>query len=486
LAFPNPMIVIHAILSWVPRARRYEVSRPETLALFVPIFNEESEIGETLQSVFNQTRLPQIILLSENGSTDKTREVIERFLADRGIRLSGKRWLNGVKIDEYLAPDSLIIVVKHEEKTSKASSINFAKELLREVDRVMSIDSDTRLTQRVFEILMNSFYELRGGKKGDPYTLYQESMVAGLCRSRKQQNTGIIGELIHRARCANHDVGQHLVRMGQNMTAGFTVSGCGYCISSKDFGTQERTLTEDLDLTWTMETRDQTSISLSLDEVRAMGLAVRAGNSEIPLREFLQDAGQTRVSMVMTNHVRYEQRALLLPVTPGTIGGLYRQVNRWTRGFQQNLVVHNKGLFKNKKLAFVAFGFELTGIAGALWMLALPILVASYYLTGFGINLLTAGLVVASEFAVQGGLIFLGALSRHRTFGQRRIGVTCAAAFDALCTLFPAYLYRWLLSPVFLGNVIRTLIERIGGGKSWNNSWVRPTERVRKAQPSTT
>jgi cellulose synthase/poly-beta-1,6-N-acetylglucosamine synthase-like glycosyltransferase len=483
--FPNPMIVIHALLSYVPRAHRYQVLRPESVALFIPVYNEESEIGETLQAIFSQTRLPQVILLSENGSTDKTRQVIDQFLVDHGIRLSGTDQIQGVRIDEYLAPNTLIVIVRHEKKTSKACSINFAKGLLREVDRVLSIDSDTKLTPKVIEIMMDSFYELGGGTKGHPYTLYEECMVGGLCRSRKQQKTGLIGELIHRARCANHDVGQHLVRVGQNMTAGFTVSGCGYCVASKDFGTRERTLTEDLDFTWTMETRPQTSITLTLDDLRGMGFVVRrSDNREMPLHRFLSEAGQNEISLVSTNHVRYEQQALLLPVTPGTIGGLYRQVDRWTRGFQQNLVLHNKDLFRNKKLAFVALGFELTGILGALWMLAVPVLLLCYFLTGWGVSLLAAGLVVASELLLQEGLIFLGALSRQRTFGQRRIGVTCVAAFDALATIVPAYFYRWLLAPVFLRNVIRTIADHIGGGNSWNNSWVRPTDDVRKLEQS--
>ncbi len=482
--FPNPMIVIHALLSYAPRARRYQVSKPETLALFMPVYNEEDEIGETLRSVFSQTKLPTVILISENGSTDQTRQVIDRCLADYGIRLSGTNQFEGVRVDEYLGPTTLAVVIKHKKKTSKASSINFAKDLLREVDRVLSIDSDTRLTPRVVEVMMDSFYELRGGTKGHPYKLYQESMVGGLCRSRKQKRSGLVGELIHRARCANHDVGQHLVRMGQNMTAGFTVSGCGYCVASADFGTQERTLTEDLDLTWCIETRDQSSITLNIDDVRTMGFSVKQGDAETPLHRLLSKAGQTEISLVSTNHVRYQQQALLLPVTPGTIGGLYRQVNRWTRGFQQNLVLHNKGLFKNRKLAFVVIGFELTGIVGALWMLVVPVLLPCYYLTGWGINLYTAGIIVASELLVQGSLIFLGALARHRAFGRRRIGVTCAAVFDTLLTIVPAYFYRWLLAPVFLRNVVRTLTDHFGGGSSWNNSWVRPTEDIHRPQAS--
>ncbi len=56
------------------------------VSVIVPIFNEENYIADTLESIQNQSYSNWELLLIDDGSTDSSRAVVEKYLDDERIR----------------------------------------------------------------------------------------------------------------------------------------------------------------------------------------------------------------------------------------------------------------------------------------------------------------------------------------------------------------------------------------------------------------
>src|SRR5688572_13053656 len=54
------------------------------ISVIVPVRNEEHSIRALLDGLFNQTRLPDEVVITDGGSTDKTAEIIEDYI-ERGF-----------------------------------------------------------------------------------------------------------------------------------------------------------------------------------------------------------------------------------------------------------------------------------------------------------------------------------------------------------------------------------------------------------------
>jgi len=467
---PNPMIILHGILSCFPEGKNM-ITRDESVAIFVPIYNERDEIYPTLSAILMQTRLPNMIVASENGSTDGTRDVIRKFISDNGGLFVSCHDFKGEIVEEYVLGKIRFVMILHKNKTGKAASVNFAKGILLSVDRVISIDSDTIMFTQVVESMMGRFYSL--ARRKGKYEIHERAIVAGLVRSRRDSNAGIISCITHRARCANHDIGQYVARLGQNKTAGFVVSGCGYAVASKDFDVPERTITEDLDFTWKMELRKEERTVISLERVRGLGFLING----VPFADTMSEEGIEEITFVKSWRVYYERKAIFFPVTPGTIRGLRRQVDRWSYGLQQNLILYNKDLFANKRLAFVVLTQEFLAIWGAICVFAIPAAVLSWYIFGYGVPILFGLMCLGVSFSVCGTLIFLGAQRRRKILGDGKTKRIFGSLFDAVDTVIPAYLYRWIMAPTVLRNVVRAIIDVMRNNTSgWTSSWARPHE----------
>jgi len=63
-----------------PQGGNAAMSAPLTYVLVTPAHNEEAFIEKTIQSVIQQTALPLKWVIVDDGSTDKTREIISRYL----------------------------------------------------------------------------------------------------------------------------------------------------------------------------------------------------------------------------------------------------------------------------------------------------------------------------------------------------------------------------------------------------------------------
>ena len=54
------------------------MSKP-TFSVIIPLYNKEREIEGTIRSVLSQTRLPDEIVVVDDGSTDRSAEIVQRI-----------------------------------------------------------------------------------------------------------------------------------------------------------------------------------------------------------------------------------------------------------------------------------------------------------------------------------------------------------------------------------------------------------------------
>lgn len=162
----TPVTLTHIILGLL-RLRRtiYPIIAPyEKLSVIVPVYNEQEGIIETLKAVLNQTEPPQQIIISDNGSQDKTCLVIDRFLLEKGYTLREifAQSTHRLRIGQYEKSNAPIITfVQHKHQTSKADSINeIQKCKLIKSSRVLTIGSDTTLHSKFIERMNENWYTL--------------------------------------------------------------------------------------------------------------------------------------------------------------------------------------------------------------------------------------------------------------------------------------------------------------------------------------
>jgi cellulose synthase/poly-beta-1,6-N-acetylglucosamine synthase-like glycosyltransferase len=473
---PNPIVVAQGVLSYFPSDDK-KTTRAERVAVIIPVFNEEKEIYQTIHAVLAQTRLPNLLVISENGSRDRTREIIRGCLTDHNVTHQGSEEFQGARVTKYAVGICEILLIEHDKKTGKAISMNFAKPLMHrhDIQRVIAIDSDTRLTPTVIQRLMDDFYVIRCINHSK-YEIHERCLVGGIVESKKEQGTGIVGELTHRARCAIHDSTEYLLRGGENKTAGLVMPGCCYSVALDDLVIPERTVTEDMDFTWKMQVAPERCRPLTLQDVREMGFLVNGK----PLADLLERKGQRSIKLVKTSKVYYDIRAVAHTPTPGTMKGLQRQLDRWTYGFIQSMILHNGRLFKNIYLATLVFVGLMLGLWGSIITLAIPAVLLADFLTGNDTDYLRTGaLIVAAQVALYGVFIFFGSLRRHRTLGRTTPKAILHAFHDMTLTLGPACVYGWFHSFILFTSTIRGLMDVIRGRmNAYDGTWVRPTDRV--------
>lgn len=93
------------------------------LSVIIPVYNLESVIGRCIESILNQSFTNFEVLIIDDGSTDKTRQICERYLTDYrviyhyktnggvssarnyGLTKSEGEWVTFIDGDDYVEPD---------------------------------------------------------------------------------------------------------------------------------------------------------------------------------------------------------------------------------------------------------------------------------------------------------------------------------------------------------------------------------------------
>ena len=115
--------------------------------LITPARNEEAFIEKTLDSVIRQTRLPERWVIVDDGSTDRTAEIVEKYA-------KGNPWIELVRRAQR--PDRNF--------AGKAHAFNAGFERVRSLDFdvIGNLDADISFEPDYFEFLLGKFTEFPG------------------------------------------------------------------------------------------------------------------------------------------------------------------------------------------------------------------------------------------------------------------------------------------------------------------------------------
>jgi glycosyltransferase involved in cell wall biosynthesis len=151
--------------------------------LITPARNEEKFITKTLDSIVAQTRLPERWVIVDDGSTDRTAEIVQSYARDH-------RWIELVRRPQR----------SHRNFAGKAHAFNAGFERVRplQFEVIGNLDADVSFECDYIEFLLSKFAENpRLGVAGTPMreakyhalkdSFYHESDVFGACQLFRRQ-----------------------------------------------------------------------------------------------------------------------------------------------------------------------------------------------------------------------------------------------------------------------------------------------------------
>ena len=457
----------------------YPIIAPhEKLTVIIPVYNEEKDITTTLQSVLNQSEPPDQIIISDNGSQDETCLVIDRLLIAKGYALREilDEGHSDLRIGEYrngTAPS--LIQLQHKGQTSKADSINeIQKYKYIKNSRTLTIDSDTILDPRFIERMNENWYTLRIYR--NRVVIIKTEILGATVLPKKNRGAGLQERAIALAREAEYTFGQILVRNGQNSTALYVTPGCGFMCRADKLILPDRTVTEDLELTQTIQSERKTyKLSESnLREFISEGFQVKVNSHLVPLVQFLQELGKP--VYFVENNASYVDSAFMYTQDPTDFKNLFIQIGRWCAGFHEVLFLQGKKFRKgNKRLLFTIYGAKFEGLISSIIFLLLPILVLIKITTGYGVSLRFIWMFYLFDALVQIPGVALSLYRRNRLEGNSAAKSAKYSIFKSVPIFFFLYLLRFIDSLQFLRSYLITVWEtRILKKTNWNSQWERP------------
>ena len=123
--------------------------------LITPARNEEAYIEKTIQSVISQTVLPQKWIIVSDGSTDRTDEIVKKYLKKN-------TWIELIRMPEH----------RDRQFAAKVHCFNTGYEKLKNVnyDIIGNLDADISFEEDYFEFLLAKFAEIPElGVAGTPF-----------------------------------------------------------------------------------------------------------------------------------------------------------------------------------------------------------------------------------------------------------------------------------------------------------------------------
>ncbi len=496
-----PTTLLNAALSTLPD-RSLPVRGPDRLAVVSPMYNEEAGARRALASLLSQRSLPDELAVSINGSTDATHEVVsatlERFGFQRrsveqapGLNASLERW--------HREGDAMaVLVLVYAQQTAKSEAINnlVASRILR-AERVLLVDGDTVFDREFIAALENNFYRLRwidGRPVLEDYALQSGSVTSFVPAGARPTQ-----RFIAAGRSAEYAFAS-VLRRGQVRTPGdgglwgasrlFTVVGCGFAVRKDVLPMPPDTLTEDHDLTLTVQAVPRRVERLSPAELSARGFRVVVEGKEVPFeRAFDRD---DVIEMRRGGNARFVGDARMYTEDPAHAGGYLRQIERWHGGGIQNAMKRLLGEPGDRSMSanvrFTLLGAQLENLLGLLLLLLVPVMLALGVMGAMGSNALVRNLAlwVGIDLVATGLMTFAGFYAQARDAHRRRGPALGFATRKAFQTWLP-YMVLKVANPVSFvaaaSSVVpayfrerravrRRLVERTQGV-----AWERPTSR---------
>lgn len=108
---------------------------PDSVSVVIPSYNHDKYIGIALESVLNQTRRPQELIVIDDGSSDRSKQIIESFrlnfkkkgidfitkyrsnlgahhTINEAIELASSKWISILNSDDYYMPNRIFEMLK--------------------------------------------------------------------------------------------------------------------------------------------------------------------------------------------------------------------------------------------------------------------------------------------------------------------------------------------------------------------------------------
>lgn len=301
----RPAEVVGAVVR-TPRALAEADWRTGTLTVIVPAYNEADHIADTVRSLQEQTRPPEVIIVVDDFSDDGTGEIAAALGAT------------------VLRPPA--------NTGSKAGAQNFALEHVWTAF-IMILDADTTLAADAIEKTLPAF---------------EDPLVAAACGFVVPRHVHSVWE---RGRYVEYLFAFSFHKQVQDfygrplISSGcFSVYRCGPLREAGGWG--QRTMAEDMDLTWTLY--------------------------ELGYR------------------VRFIPESVSYPVEPHDLNFIRKQLTRWSHAFIQNVRVHWRGIVRMPYLfSAVAVALSDAVLASLVFLLALPLLaalVSPVFLVGYVVD----------------------------------------------------------------------------------------------------
>lgn len=114
--------------------------------LVTPCKNEEESLPKLAESVLNQTIKPKMWVIVDDGSTDKTPDILQNLTLKHS-------WIKNKRLNEK--PRDLGIHVAHVYRTGFDYAINYCKENYLEYNYIGSVDADIILENNYYESLIH-------------------------------------------------------------------------------------------------------------------------------------------------------------------------------------------------------------------------------------------------------------------------------------------------------------------------------------------
>ncbi len=491
-----PTVLLNAGLSLV-REGGIAALGTDRIAAFVPMFDEESGAEKALRSLLDQSEPVDEVVVSINGGTDATPEVVERTLRSLGYEAWAHGSRDGGELTRWRSrgAGTKVTVVRYSRPTAKASSLNRAVQSgLITAERVLVLDGDTVLSRGFAAAMRRSFYRLRYLRSRDGshgYVLEDFALQSGAVRSLPGSTlqSGLIaaGRDAEYAFSAVVRSGQ-CARVGTNGVMGrsrlFTVVGCGFVARSDAFPMPADTLTEDHDLTLCAQNMQESEERTTAAALDARGHRLLVGGRRRPLSAIIGPT--TPVVIRRSGNARFVPGAVMRTEDPPRVGGFLRQVERWNGGGLENALKRLPATGNGRLRANVAFAVasaQVENAVGLFLALLLPALLGVRYAMP-GSDLPVAALAAWLGIDVLASLLMVVA-------GARRLGDKWSrACLVAVRGVFPLLVMRALGALAFVTAATRVLPHFAGSSIRRRSgevlvyvqrTWARPRGTVASA-----
>jgi biofilm PGA synthesis N-glycosyltransferase PgaC len=213
---PSPSYLFDTLTYLIKRPEKYE-KRNFSVSVIFSARDEEENVVECLESLLQQTYKPVQIIAINDGSKDKTGEILDSYSRE-------------IKVYHNPSPQGKTLSIRQH-----------LHELQGEL--TLTADADT-----LYDI--NFLDEIR-----TPFSDSKVAAVCGFVYSRKNKSNSLAEEFVTRARSNEYYLSKYRKEAQSRRDAVYVLSGASTVVRTlalKEVGIPLRNETEDLDFTWTL------------------------------------------------------------------------------------------------------------------------------------------------------------------------------------------------------------------------------------------